>query len=131
MRLSNAERALLVSYRLGFLTIGQFYHALYPWRAPGVIVGSGLYDEWERWWKLTGGRVYGDKGIVRVVRISLDGGGYTKWGRYYGVGAPLYRAVGEEHEYEFRAASREVAVAMAAAAFPKAKVQRTRWDVKD
>lgn len=72
--------------------------------------------------------MYGDRGLVRVVRIPLDSGGYDKGGKYYGVGVPLYKAVGEEHEYEFRAPTRAIAVEVAKTVFPKSTVQRTRWD---
>lgn len=50
---------------------------------------------------------------IRVRRLYLDRGGYTRDGRYFGLGAPLYEAYdAEEGRYseEVRAWSRDDAI---------------------
>lgn len=55
-------------------------------------------------------------------RVPLNSGGYTKSGRYFGVGAPLFRVIDDETgQYEYvRAANR----AAAKAQFPNSKFFR-------
>lgn len=72
---------------------------------------------------------YGDTyaGPITLRRVSLDRGGYTKGGRYFGVGAPLfeYEADGGPGGVFFdgyvRGADRESAKAKLRAMFPHAK----------
>jgi hypothetical protein len=49
-------------------------------------------------------------GKVRMRLVKLDTGGYDKGGAYWGTGAPLYYAEGDEAGYVYvRGASREYA----------------------
>jgi hypothetical protein len=57
-----------------------------------------------------------------LVRIPLTKGGYDPRGRYYGVGAPLYRYEGTDgEEMEFRAANRATAIGKVKNKFPHAR----------
>lgn len=68
---------------------------------------------------------YGPQGKVSLRRIPLDRGGYTKSGRYYGVGAPLFEASDDlEWSDEFRAADRKAARAKILARYPATKFTR-------
>lgn len=61
---------------------------------------------------------------LRKVRLSVDG--YTKAGKYFGVGKPLYRYFDEEGEVDshLRATDRADAVAKLHFLYPNAKIMR-------
>ena len=54
-------------------------------------------------------------GKIRMRRVRLDSGGYDPGGAYFGLGAPLYYAAGDESGYVYvRGASRRYAKAILA-----------------
>lgn len=62
---------------------------------------------------------------LSLVRVPLDRGGYTRQGRYFGVGAPLYQYDdGDECDGYLRAADREAAKAKLRKQFPGVKFLR-------
>jgi hypothetical protein len=68
----------------------------------------------------------GFTGRVTLRRVRLDAGGYDTTGRYWGRGAPLFRAECEEtgDTWETRAQDRDHAVAMFERHFPHGKIIR-------
>lgn len=55
------------------------------------------------------------RGKIRMRRVRLNSGGYDPGGAYFGIGAPLYYAEGDEGSYVYvRGASRHYAKAILA-----------------
>lgn len=60
----------------------------------------------------------------RLFRVPLDSGGYDQGGAYWGIGKPLYCALGEDFQDFTRASDREEAKEIFQAKYPNLRFNR-------
>jgi len=77
-----------------------------------------------------GGRHSGDRrnyrGKLTIERIRLDRQGYTRGGKYFGTGAPLFDVYDEDYDvfFQIRARDRDAAKRLVRSGYPNAQIGR-------
>lgn len=110
---------IVQGYKMGVFHLGRAIYAQLP---------QNLHTKSnEAHW--TSADIYGlyklDGMTVELQRVRLDRGGYTSSGQYYGTGAPLFTAYGDDGVWvDLRAKDRAAARALIKRFAPNAKVGR-------
>lgn len=76
----------------------------------------------------SGRHAYDYMGKIEIERVPLDRMGYTRSGKYFGTGAPLWNVYSHDGEVDFhiRAVDKAAARAKVQNAYPGARAQRRR-----